>query len=113
MEGIGYRVLIAADGLEALKIVSSHEGPVDLLITDLIMPGMNGAELARRVKEHLPGIHTLFISGYSEDARRFGEIDERCFLQKPFAPQVLAQRVREMLDRPGQRAGHNGITTGS
>jgi PAS domain S-box-containing protein len=113
MEGIGYRVLIAADGLEALKIVSSHEGPVDLLITDLIMPGMNGAELARRVREHLPGIHTLFISGYSEDARRFGEIDERCFLQKPFAPQVLAQRVREMLDRPGQRAGHNGITTGS
>jgi CheY-like chemotaxis protein len=99
LENKGYRVLIAADGVEALKRISSHSGPLDLVITDLAMPGMNGTELARKVKERLPGIQVLCISGYAEEWRQSGEIDESSFLQKPFSPQVLSRKVREMLDR--------------
>jgi PAS domain S-box-containing protein len=106
LERNGYRVLLAADGVEALKIISSHDGPLDLVIADLIMPGMNGTELALKVKERLPKAEVLFISGYAEDLQQFGEIDERSFLQKPFAPRLLARKVREMLDRHGRRSGN-------
>ena len=99
LEQNGHRVLIAADGVEALKLISSHSGPLDLLVTDLLMPGMNGAELARKVTDRLPGIAILYISGYAEEMRQAGEIDESCFLQKPFAPQALLRKVRDMLDR--------------
>jgi two-component system cell cycle sensor histidine kinase/response regulator CckA len=99
LEQNGYRVLIAADGVEALKLISSHSGPLDLLVTDLLMPGMNGAELARKVKDRLPGITVLCISGYAEELRQSGEIDENSFLQKPFTPQALLRKVREMLDQ--------------
>jgi two-component system cell cycle sensor histidine kinase/response regulator CckA len=103
LEQNGYRVLIAADGVEALKLLSSHTGPLDLVITDLAMPGMNGLELARKVGDRMPGIGVLYISGYAEDMRQSGEIDEVNFLQKPFAPQVLARKVREMLDQRDRR----------
>jgi len=98
LEQNGYRVLLAADGLEALKLISSHTGPLDLVVTDLAMPGMSGTELARKVKDRMPGIELLFISGYAEELRQSGEIDEARFLQKPFTPQSLARKVREMLD---------------
>ncbi|HEY3841445.1 MAG TPA: response regulator [Bryobacteraceae bacterium] len=103
LEQGGYRVLIAADGMEALKMISLLTAPLDLLITDLAMPGMNGIELARKVKERLHGTEILFISGYAEDLRQSGEIEETRFLQKPFTPHALARKVREMLD---QRENH-------
>jgi two-component system cell cycle sensor histidine kinase/response regulator CckA len=107
LEHNGYGVLLAADGVEALKLISSHTGPLDLLITDLAMPGMNGTEVARKVKDRLPGIEVLYISGYAEELRQSGEIDESRFLQKPFTPQALARKVREMLDlRNGLRENH-------
>jgi CheY-like chemotaxis protein len=102
LEQNGYRVLIAADGVEALKQISSHPGPLELVITDLAMPGMNGVELARKVRERLAGIAVLYISGYAEDMRQSGEIDESRFLQKPFTPQMLARKVREVLDQHGR-----------
>jgi two-component system cell cycle sensor histidine kinase/response regulator CckA len=98
LEGNGYRVLVAGDGVEALKLISSHSGPLDLMITDLAMPGMSGVELARKVRERLEGIEVLFISGYAEELRQSGEIEEARFLQKPFAPKVLVRKVREILD---------------
>jgi two-component system cell cycle sensor histidine kinase/response regulator CckA len=101
LEQNGYRVLLAADGVEALKLISSHTGPLDMLVTDLLMPGMNGAELARKVKDRLPGIGVLCISGYAEELRQSGEIDENSFLQKPFTPQALLRKVRAMLDQHG------------
>ncbi len=107
LERIGYRVLVAADGAEALKIIGSHVGPLDLVITDMVMPGMNGAELGRKVKKRLPGTEILYISGYTEELQQSGEIDERCFLQKPFAPQVLARKVRQILDERAQRSGNH------
>jgi PAS domain S-box-containing protein len=102
LEHNGYRVLMAADGVEALKQISSHQGPLDLVITDLVMPGMNGVELARRVKDRLVGIEVLYMSGYAEDMRQSGDFEERSFLQKPFTPQALARKVREVLDQHGK-----------
>jgi two-component system cell cycle sensor histidine kinase/response regulator CckA len=103
----GYRVLIAPDGVEALKLISSQTGPLDLVITDLAMPGMNGTELARKVKERLPAIEVLYISGYAEELRQSGEIDEAHFLQKPFTPKALSRKVREMLDQTGRQPGNH------
>ena len=73
----GYTVLDAPNGAAALAICDRHEGCIDLLVTDLVMPGMNGIELARRVCDSRPGIPVLFMSGYAEDAKeRLGNLDE-------------------------------------
>ena len=94
----GYTVLDAPNGAAALAISDRYEGCIDLLVTDLVMPGMNGIELARRVCDSRPGIPVLFMSGYSEDAReRLGVLDEgRDFLQKPITPTKLSRKVREI-----------------
>jgi PAS domain S-box-containing protein len=96
--GAGYTVLDARNGAAALAICDRHEGCIDLLVTDLVMPGMNGIELARRVCDSRPGIPVLFISGYAEDAKeRLGGLDEgRAFLQKPITPTKLSRKVREI-----------------
>jgi PAS domain S-box-containing protein len=98
LQGAGYTVLDAANGPDALAICDRHEGRIDLLVTDLVMPGMNGIELARIVCDSRPGIPVLFMSGYSEDAKeRLGYLDEgRAFLQKPITPTKLARKVREI-----------------
>ncbi|MGB7630081.1 MAG: ATP-binding protein [Candidatus Deferrimicrobium sp.] len=94
----GYTVLDASSGAPALAICDRYEGCIDLLVTDLVMPGMNGIELARRVCESRPGTPVLFMSGYAEDAReRLGDLDEgRDFLQKPITPTNLSRKVREI-----------------
>jgi PAS domain S-box-containing protein len=96
----GYTVVEAADGEEALKLVADWEGPLDVLVTDLVMPGMSGRELAERVSENFPELRVLFISGYTEDAIfRFGALAPgQAFLQKPFTPRILAREVRGVLD---------------
>jgi signal transduction histidine kinase len=96
--GAGYTVLDAANGADALAICDRHEGCIDLLVTDLVMPGMNGIELARKVCDSRPGIPVLFMSGYAEDAKeRLGFLDEgRAFLQKPITPTKLSRIVREI-----------------
>ncbi|MBP2687751.1 MAG: sensor hybrid histidine kinase [Deltaproteobacteria bacterium] len=96
--GAGYAVLDAANGADALAICDRHEGCIDLLVTDLVMPGMNGIELARKVCDSRPGIPVLFMSGYAEDAKeRLGFLDEgRAFLQKPITPTKLSRIVREI-----------------
>jgi len=94
----GYTVLDAENGAAALAICDRHEGSIDLLVTDLVMPGMNGIELAQRVCDSRPGIPVLFMSGYSEDAKeRLGDLDgSRTFLQKPITPTKLSRKVREI-----------------
>ena len=94
----GYTVLDAPNAAAALAISDRYEGCIDLLVTDLVMPGMNGIELARRVCDSRPGIPVLFMSGYSEDAReRLGALDVgRDFLQKPITPTKLSRKVREI-----------------
>src|SRR5581483_3380888 len=91
----GYIVLIAADGQEALKVLKQHANPVDLLITDVVMPGMSGRELARTIAKMNLARRTLFVSGYTDDAIvKHGVLDPGlAFLYKPFAPEALLRKV--------------------
>ena len=106
----GYTVLDAPNGAAALAICDRHEGCIDLLVTDLVMPGMNGIELARKVRDSRPGIPVLFMSGYAEDAKeRLGDLDERrAFLQKPITPTNLSRKVREIFSE--RAAQDRGVT---
>jgi CheY-like chemotaxis protein len=99
LRAYGYRVLEAAGGAEALEIFASHDGQVDLLLTDMVMPGMNGTDLARRLVERKADLKILYVSGYSEDlAERRCELGPgSSYLPKPFTPDVLAAKVREVL----------------
>lgn len=102
LERHGYVVLTAESGSEALRLAAAHQGPIDLLITDVVMPDLRGPELARRLVEQRPGLVTLFMSGYMDDALGDDPTMVRVpvdFIQKPFSPSALAARVREMLDR--------------
>lgn len=89
----------APDGIQGMKVAESFDGKIDILITDVAMPGMSGHELAKRVAASRPGIKILFLSGYTEDAIiHEGVLDPgTAFLQKPFTLQALARKVRAVL----------------
>lgn len=97
----GYTVLEAADGEDALRAAGRYPGPIHLLLTDVVMPGMNGRELAERLHVTRPHVRVLYLSGYTDDAIvRHGVLEERAeFLQKPFTPLALTSRIRKILDR--------------
>ncbi len=98
----GYQVLEALDVNDALRICREHPEPIDLLLTDVVMPVMSGRELAERVAEIRPEIKVLYMSGYTDNivvSHGVTSIDKE-FLQKPFTPRSLARKVRESLDRP-------------
>ena len=100
LEQSGFRVLQASDGSDALELIDRH-GPPQLVLTDLTMPGMGGAELARRLKERWPALPILFMSGYSaEELRRQGAIgSEGALLEKPFSPGGLVATVAAVLSK--------------
>ncbi len=100
LERQGYSVLVAVDGTSALELLGRTPGAIDLLLTDVIMPGLSGKDLAVEVKRRRPGTRVLYISGYSEEiVAHHGVLDEGiAYLAKPFTPGVLARKVRETLD---------------
>jgi PAS domain S-box-containing protein len=102
LERSGYRVIAAPDGQAALDMGAAHDGRIDLLLTDVIMPGLNGRELANRFATIHPETRVLFMSGYAGEALSAqGVLDSSvAFLAKPFVPAELARKVREILDEP-------------
>jgi PAS domain S-box-containing protein len=100
LESEGYTVLAAADGADAVRIAERHGGTIHLLLTDVVMPGISGRELAAQLAARRPGLRVVYMSGYPGDtAARGGALAQgSAFLQKPFEPDALARKVREALD---------------
>jgi len=100
LEAQGYVVLAASDAAAALRVVERHGGTIHMLVTDVVMPGLSGRELADRLVAQRPGIRVLYMSGYPGDAvvQHGGLPQGSAFLQKPFSPDTLARKVRDVLD---------------
>jgi PAS domain S-box-containing protein len=100
LEESGYQVLEAADGARALEICRAHGQHIDIMVTDVVMPGMSGRELAERVASLRPGTKVLYMSGYTDDAIvHHGVLDQgMAFIEKPFTPDTFAHKVREVLN---------------
>jgi signal transduction histidine kinase/CheY-like chemotaxis protein len=97
---LGYTVLMAVDGQDALKVAAAYDAPIDLLLSDVVMPNMNGSALAKLLRLQRPDIKVIYMSGYTDDdVLRHGiAAEDTAFMQKPFTVAVLAQRIREILD---------------
>ncbi len=97
----GYSVLEASDGLEAVQVQETYGRPVDLLITDVVMPRLGGPDLAARLREACPGLRVIYMSGYTDNkAVRDVMADRRNpFLQKPFTPSQLTEAARRILGK--------------
>jgi two-component system cell cycle sensor histidine kinase/response regulator CckA len=100
LEELGYTVLAAANGSEALGLAASHRGGIDLVLTDVILPKMNGRELVTKLSEEHAGLAAVYMSGYTANViARHGVLEEGVhFVQKPFAARALAERIRKALD---------------
>ena len=105
LEQRGYRVLEARNGAEALEAAGCHLGPIHLLVTDMVMPGMRGRELAEKLCASRPQMKVLYVSGYTDGSIvENGELGPgSAFLEKPFSSDALARKVRQVL---------NGVTSG-
>ena len=105
LESVGYTVLEAASGNEALQRAKEFNGTIHLLLTDVVMPEMSGPELARQMVSLRPGMKVIFTSGYTDDAiARQGAIDPAvAFIQKPYRPKALAWKIRQVLGEPAQK----------
>jgi len=101
----GYTVLTASNGGEALLLLEGHDGPVHLMLTDVVMPGMSGRDLAARLADIRPQMKVLYTSGYTDDAvLRHGVLNEAVhFIHKPYATAELRRKVREVLETQGGR----------
>jgi two-component system cell cycle sensor histidine kinase/response regulator CckA len=99
LEQYGYHIMEASSGDQAIGAARSHIGEIHLLVTDVVMVGMNGHQLSERLKEFRPRIKALFVSGYGTDViARHGVLEGVAFLQKPFSPDEVAAKVRQVLD---------------
>jgi PAS domain S-box-containing protein len=112
LEGEGYRCLTAGNGPEALRLVQTNNHPLNLMITDIVMPGMGGRDLARAVRDKYPDARVLFTSGFTDDdVVRRGLMDVgQPFLQKPWSIEELLRRVRNLLDTTSDRTGWDRVS---
>src|SRR5205085_1508789 len=95
-----YKVLDAENGEVALKVAEAHDGPIDLVITDMFMPGLRGPEVIQRLASKRSGLRALFMSGYADQDARTGVPPGANFLNKPFSAQELAAAVEAVLKGP-------------
>jgi two-component system cell cycle sensor histidine kinase/response regulator CckA len=102
LENSGYRVVAAAGAAEAEELCAAGGAGIDLVLTDVVMPGVNGGALAERLVELCPSTRVLFMSGYSDEAVHHHGVlrPESAFVEKPFTAPTLTRKVRELLDRP-------------
>lgn len=98
LSGFGYSVLVATDGAQAMHISDTHAGRIDLLLSDVVMPGIGGPELAIRLRMRRPSLRVLLMSGYDEYSLGAGGVGYASFIAKPFRPELLGQKVRAALD---------------
>jgi DNA-binding NtrC family response regulator len=92
----GFQVIEASDGAEALAVAAAYQQPVELLLTDVIMPRLNGLALAQALLEERPGVRVLYMSGYMEKSMMLGKHPESILLQKPFTPETLITALRRI-----------------
>jgi CheY-like chemotaxis protein len=99
LERQGYTVLSCSTPKEGIELSQLHRGEIDLLLTDVVMPGMNGCDMANRILEIIPELRVVFMSGYTEHAlSRDGEVDAQVeYLQKPFTLQTLTRKLARVL----------------
>ncbi|SPF56028.1 PAS/PAC sensor hybrid histidine kinase (fragment) [Candidatus Sulfopaludibacter sp. SbA4] len=104
LEREGYRVLASADPVEARRVSDRHRGTIHLLISDVVMPKLSGRELAEQLLTRRPAMKVLYMSGYTDNAVLNSGIlhQEVAFLQKPFTPAALTEKVREVLEANGK-----------
>ena len=102
LHAAGYTVLTAADGDQGIRLCTAYDGRIDLLLTDVVMPGLGGPEMAQCILSRYPTIKVVYMSGYASDAMGDHGIlaSGTAFLQKPFTPDILLGKVRETLDAP-------------
>jgi DNA-binding NtrC family response regulator len=114
LEDSGYQVVEAGGGEEALAVADGVDGPIHLLVTDVVMPGMSGDELARKLGERRPKMKVLFMSGYSPEAiaTNGNLVPGSSFLPKPFSASDLVNRVRETLAAPPMPRDRSTPSTG-
>ena len=100
LKPMGYKVLSAESGEQALELVASYQDTIDLLLTDVMLPGIKGQELAKRMLNSHPDLNVLFMSGYLRPsmANSNRERGFEAFLQKPFSPNSMLQKMRKLLD---------------
>jgi DNA-binding response OmpR family regulator len=103
----GYTVLVAGSPGEAVALVGEHPRPIDLLLTDVMLPEMSGPELAKILGATRPGLPVVYMSGYTDTTViRGGQLDSGAtFIPKPFGPELLLRKVREVLDAAAAQAG--------
>ena len=97
---LGYNVLSATSGEEALEMAASHRDKIDLLLTDVVLPGIKGQDLAKQMLNSCPGVNILFMSGYLCPSMAHSSSEQRFegFIQKPFSPNALLRKLRKILD---------------
>jgi DNA-binding response OmpR family regulator len=102
----GFQVIDASDGQEAIAVAERYCGEIHLLLTDVVMPGMNGKELSERLKVSRPGLKVLFVSGYTANVISHGGVIDHgiAYMPKPFSPDGLAAKVRKVLADPAKPA---------